>query len=598
MRNFKVTEHLPDLLQQALLYKNQGEWAKALGLYEQVLKSQPSNLDALYGVSIAAIRLDNHTLAIDLLSKAIKANPNQLPLYALLGDVLLHVHDYEEAIVNYQLVLRVEPQNTEVLFKCGNAWRSLKLYEMALECYGSLLQIEPDHLDGLYYAGVMLYFLNQYEAAFRKFKRVVELNPKHVNAFNELGVLYQHFNQNSQALACYEQALQLVPDHVLALYNRGNVLRLLNRPAEAIKSYDEVLRAMPQQHEVLNNKGNALRALNRLPEAHMCYQLAVQSQPDYADAYWNDALCLLLAGEFGRAWPLYEWRWSSEFRFAQRVFDHPQWIGQNLQGKTILLYAEQGLGDTLQFCRYVSLIKARGAIVLFEVQNALLGVLTGLKGVDVLLAQGEDFPHFDYHCPLLSLPAVLATDLNSIPVFVPYVFAQPQYKKKWRQNLSRKVKLNKPKIGLVWAGNAAHSNDHNRSIALPELLPILNLDANFVALQKDLRDGDADYLTQHSNVYWVGSSFYDFKDTAALISQLDWVITVDTAVAHLAGAMGKPVWILLPFSPDWRWLLDIQHSPWYPSARLFRQNIIGDWATTINELATDTQQWIDKLNAY
>lgn len=598
MRNFKVTEHLPDLLQQALLYKNQGEWVKALGLYEQALKSQPSNLDALYGISIAAIRLDNHTLAIDLLGKAIKATPNQLPLYALLGDVLLHVHDYEEAIVNYQLVLRVEPQNAEVLFKCGNAWRSLKLYEMALECYGSLLQIEPDHLDGLYYAGVMLYFLNQYEAAFRKFKRVVELNPKHVNAFNELGVLYQHFNQNAQALTCYEQALQLVPDHVLALYNRGNVLRLLNRPAEAIQSYDEVLRAMPQQHEVLNNKGNALRALNRLLEAHMCYQLAVQSQPDYADAYWNDALCLLLAGEFSRAWPLYEWRWASEFRFAQRIFEHPQWIGQNLQGKTILLHAEQGLGDTLQFCRYISLIKARGAIVLFEVQNALLGVLTGLKGVDVLLAQGEDLPHFDYHCPLLSLPAVFATDLNSIPVFVPYVFAQPQYKKKWRQNLSRTVKLNKPKIGLVWAGNAAHSNDHNRSIALPELLPILNLDASFVALQKDLREGDADYLVQHSNVHWVGSAFYDFKDTAGLISQLDWVIAVDTAVAHLAGAMGKPVWILLPFSPDWRWLLDIQHSPWYPSARLFRQNVIGDWAGTINELATATQQWIDKLNAY
>ena len=598
MRNFKMAEHVSDCLQQAHVYKNQGDWVKAISLYEQILKSQPSNIDALYGASIAAIKLDNHPLAIALLSKAIKVNPNQWSVYALLGDVLMHIHDYEEAIVNFQLVLRVEPENTDVLLKCGNAWRSLKLYEMALECYQSLLQIEPDHLDGLYYAGVMLYFLNQYEAAFKKFKRVVELNPKHVNAYNELGVLSQHFNQNTQALACYEQALQLVPDHVLALYNRGNVLRLLNRPAEAIQNYDDVLRVMPQQHEVLNNKGNALRALNRLAEAHMCYQLAVQAKPDYADAYWNDALCLLLAGEFSHAWPLYEWRWASEFRFALRHFDQPQWLGQNLQGKTILLHAEQGLGDTLQFCRYASLIKARGAIVLFEVQNALLGVLTGFKGVDVLLAQGEDLPHFDYHCPLLSLPGVLGTDLTSIPARVPYVFAQPQYQKKWRQRLARVAKTNKPKIGLVWAGNIAHSNDHNRSIALTQLQPILNLDASFIALQKELRDGDADYLAQHAEVYWAGASLYDFRDTAALISKLDWVITVDTAVAHLAGAMGKPVWILLPFSPDWRWLLDIQYSPWYPSARLFRQNAIGDWSGAINELTAATQQWIGKLSVY
>ncbi|HEY3301135.1 MAG TPA: tetratricopeptide repeat protein [Methylophilaceae bacterium] len=591
MRNFKVTEQVSDILQQALVYKNQSDWAKALSLYEQVLKSQPSNIDALYGASFAALRLNNPTVAIEILSKANKANPNQLAVYALLGDVLLHMQDYEEAIVNFQLVLRVEPQNTDVLLKCGNAWRSLKLYEMALECYNALLQIEPDHLDGLYYAGVMLYFLNQYEAAFKKFKKVVELNPQHGNAYNELGVLYQHFNQNAQALACYEQALQLVPNHVLALYNRGNVLRLLNRPAEAIQSYDVVLRAMPQQHEVLNNKGNALRALNRLPEAHLCYQLASQAKPDYADAYWNDALCLLLAGEFSLAWPLYEWRWASEFKFALRHFDQPKWQGQDLQGKTILLYAEQGLGDTLQFCRYASLIKARGAIVLLEVQNALLGVLSGLTGVDVLLVQGADLPHFDFHCPLLSLPVALATDLTSIPARIPYVFARLQYKKKWRQRLARAVKSDKPKIGLVWAGNTAHSNDHNRSIALSQLLPILNLDASFIALQKDLRDGDADYLALRSDIYWAGESLYDFSDTAALIGQLDLVITVDTAVAHLAGAMGKAVWILLPFSPDWRWLLNIEHSPWYPSARLFRQNMIGDWTGAISELKGAVQQW-------
>lgn len=424
------------------------------------------------------------------------------------------------------------------------------------------------------------------------YHQVLDDHPLQANVLNNIGIILQRFKQNADALNYFERALAIESNHPPSLFNRGNVLRSLNRPQDAVNSYDQVLQAMPNHPEVLNNKGNALRALNQLDAAQANYQLVLRHAPDYADAHWNAGLCHLLAGQFQQGWQEYEWRWASEFNAEKHLYTQSLWDGtDSLQGKTILLHAEQGLGDTLQFCRYAGLVKKRGATVVLEVQPQLVNLLGTLNGVDVLIARGHSLPKFDYHCPLLSLPKAFATELTSIPATSAYIASDTKKSRLWRNKLggSRHAKTRlgaqtKPRIGLAWAGSMTHLNDHNRSIALQEFISIADKHADFYALQKDLREGDKQLLHQHPQVTFLGEHIRDFTDTAAVITSMDIVISVDTAIAHLAGAMGKPVWILLPYSPDWRWLLDRRDSPWYPTARLFRQPAIGDWPSVLQEV--------------
>jgi Tfp pilus assembly protein PilF len=414
------------------------------------------------------------------------------------------------------------------------------------------------------------------------YQKVLAINPLQANVLNNVGILLQGLMRDEDALAYFDRALALEPDFPPVLYNRGNTLRRLNRPLEAVQCYDQVLRSVPNNPEILNNRGNALRALNRLDDAYTSYQLAIRYASDYADAHWNASLCALLAGNYQQGWQQYEWRWASELKTEKRSFAQPQWDGAaSLQGKIILLHAEQGYGDTLQFCRYANLVKALGATVILETQPQLVKVLAELKGVDVLVARGDLLPKFDYHCPLLSLPNILATDLDSIPAALAYLMSNTKRTSVWQARLGVRSKL---RVGLVWAGSLSHKNDHNRSIPLESLKAIFAQDANFYSLQKELRDGDKKLIQQHPQLDPLGKYIKDFTDTAALISLMDVVITVDTAVAHLAGAMGKPVWVLLPYSPDWRWMLNREDSPWYPTARLFRQLSIGDWSAVVADV--------------
>jgi hypothetical protein len=260
----------------------------------------------------------------------------------------------------------------------------------------------------------------------------------------------------------------------------------------------------------------------------------------------------------------------------------PRWLGvESLKGKTILLQAEAGLGDTIQFCRYVRQVAARGARVLLEVQRPLLKVLANVEGVHKILPKGAKLPKFDYHCPLMSLPGAFNTIQKTIPADIPYLRSDAALATRWQKRLGKKEETRKRRIGLVWSGNPAHANDSNRSVALSDLSPLLLYNAEWVSLQKEVRPGDADWLAGHTEVRHFGEQLRDFADTAALIENVDLVIAVDTSVAHLAGAMGKPLWLLLPFNPDWRWLLKRDDNPWYPTARLFRQPAIGDWGSVI-----------------
>jgi hypothetical protein len=324
--------------------------------------------------------------------------------------------------------------------------------------------------------------------------------------------------------------------------------------------------------------------LGRYDDALQSYQQASALKPDFANVQWNEGFCRLLLGDFAKGWEKYESRWQIEDICKPRDFSQPRWSGDtDVQDKTILLYAEQGLGDTLQFCRYVELLADLGAKVFLEVPASLKTLLTSLRGVSGFISRGDDLTGIDYHCPLLSLPLACQTRLETIPANIPYLFSQPDKVQRWHDRLGQKTQ---PRVGVVWSGNSAHKNDRNRSLPLPELLTLRTADWQLISLQKELRGSDAALLAEQPVLQHYGEQLRDFSDTAALIELMDVVISVDTSVAHLAAAMGKPTWILLPYAPDWRWLLEREDSPWYPTVRLFRQTRHGDWHSVL-ERVTD-----------
>jgi hypothetical protein len=288
----------------------------------------------------------------------------------------------------------------------------------------------------------------------------------------------------------------------------------------------------------------------------------------------------LRLGDFATGWREYEWRWEEKpWKGAKPRFARPEWLGaEPLAGKTLLLYNEQGLGDTLQFCRYAKRAAESGANVVLVVQPQLRSLLAGLEGTTRVLERRSELPAFDCHCPLPSAPLAFKTGLDTIPADIPYIRSDPALVGAWRERLGAKTR---PRVGVAWSGNPGHLNDRNRSVALAQMLPLASEEGEWVSLQKDTRAADARVLASRSDIRHFGEALGDFADTAALVEHMDVVVTVDTSVAHLAGAMGKPTWILLPFNPDWRWLLDREDSPWYPTARLFRQPAIGDWASVI-----------------
>ncbi len=430
----------------------------------------------------------------------------------------------------------------------------------------------------------------RHEDAIRHYATALALRPGYAEAHYNIGNALQALGRYDEAIAAYEKAAAIKPDYAEALNNLGNALQALNRHEEAIVRFEQALAVMPDYAEAHNNLGNSLQALNRHEQAIARHARALALQPDCIAAQWNEGLARLVIGDFKAGWKQYEGRWAvAGLGQRRREFAQPQWRGEfALAGRTILLHAEQGLGDTLHFARYVPMVAALGAGIVLEAQNPLVPLLAGLPGVASIRAQGEALPTFDCHCPLLSLPLAFGTTFDTIPRNVPYLAAAPERIARWRSTIEEAAA---PRIGVVWAGNPANVFDHRRTLPLRHLLPLLRTPGvKFFALQKDLRPGDLELLQAFPEVRLLGEELEDFTETAAVVSLLDLVITVDTAVAHLAGALGKKVWVLLPFSPDWRWLLAREDSPWYPSARLFRQPATSDWASVLAQVATALHQ--------
>lgn len=454
--------------------------------------------------------------------------------------------------------------------------------------YRQILQTNPFHAQALHLLGVVAHQAGKSEQAVDIIRRAINLQPSLSEAHNNLGVIYREQGMLDDAVACFQTALRIKPDHAEAHNNLGIAFKEQGDLQQALSCYEAAIRFQPNSADAHNNRGNAFVERNQLQDALACFEKAIQLNPDYVRAHWNRALALLVLEDFAQGWPEFEWRWRRP-ESPPRAFSQPLWNGSPLEGRTILLHAEQGLGDTFQFIRYAKLVQERGGRVVVECQESLLAILAGCPGIDQLVGHGAPLPEFAVHAPLMSLPGIFGTVLATIPADVPYVSADAGLVEKWRHELHAHSGF---KIGINWQGSATHKKDRLRSIPLEHFAPLARLrGVTLLSLQKGQGvERLPDVIDLGSRLDQSGGAF---MDTAAVMKNLDLVITSDTSTAHLAGALGVPVWIGLPFAPDWRWFLERSDSPWYPSARLFRQRRPGDWTDVLERMTAEVAQLVE-----
>jgi tetratricopeptide (TPR) repeat protein len=564
--------------------KAQGKLDEVVAACWQAIQLKPDYAEAYSNLSYALWDQGKLGDAVAACRHAIRFKPDLAEAHCNLAGMLRDQGKLDEALAACHQAIHLRPSYAEAFYNRGVALQGLKRLDEALASYDQTLALRPDYVDALYNRGVTLQGLKRLEEALASYDQALALRPDNVDGLYNRGLALQGLKRPNEAVASYDKALVLKPDYAEVLNSRGNALQALNRFDEALANYGKALEFKPDYADAFNNRGVALQELRRFDEALGSYGQAVALKPDYGEARWNISLLKLLTGDFERGWAETEWRWkNASLGLLERNFAQPLWLGaESIDGLTMLLHHEQGLGDAIQFCRYVPLVAERGARVILEVEEPLRQLMSGLAGVSRCISKGEALPDFDLHCPLLSLPLAFGTRLESIPSTTPYLRV-PAHGQDWEARLGRK---DRPRIGLVWSGNSQHRDDRKRSIELRELLPLLDVAATFVSVQKDTRADDKAVLAKRSDIIILGPLLDSFADTAALISHLDLIISVDTSVAHLAGALGRPVWVLLPFVCDWRWLLDRDDSPWYPTARLFRQTDSRSWSDVVEHLRT------------
>jgi tetratricopeptide (TPR) repeat protein len=532
-------------------------------------------------------------------ARVLKAAPDYFDALNLLGTVKAQLGRFGEAQRLLTAAVKIMPHSPQALANLGQVLLALKRPQEALDCLSQARALAPDDIGILNNNANALLSLDRPQQALDEFREVLARVPQHAEARLNSGIAHAALGAPDEAVAQFDQALSIVPGHPVAHYNRGLALYELGRYADAIGAHDAVLAAVPQHAGAWLNRGRALAALNRLDDAIASYRKATAIGKDDADAHFMEGLALLARGDYRRGFEQYEWRWRRTGMPPQRSRGRPLWLGEYpLARKTVLLHAEQGFGDTIQFARYLPLLAARGATIVLEVQRELTALMGRLAGGAAVIARGETPPPFDVHCPLGSLPLALRTEPGAVPAEVPYLAVDDGRLAKWSARIGA---LPRPRIALAWSGNANHMNDRGRSLAFAYLLPLLHAltpplaeqgRARFISIQHDVRSKDAALLAGDSRITPVGGELEDFADTAAVVALCDVVIAADTAVAHLAGAMGRPVWVLLPFAPDWRWMLEGDTTPWYPTARLFRQSVPGDWAGVIARVGAELSRFI------
>ena len=529
----------------------QGKLDEAQLHYETVLRADPKNFDALHLLGVIAHQRQNHPAAIALLDRAIHHNPRSALAHLNRGNTRREMGDIQQAITDYERAISIQPGYAEAYVNLGIALQESQQPDQALTCYRKAIDLKPDFAEAYFALGNALQEHGQMDAAIVSLHEATRLRPGFTAAYCNLGNLFKEMGRFDDAIAVYAQAIHAQPDFAVAHCNLGNVQKEKQQFQLAIASYTQ----------------------------------ATTLNPDFAEAHWNRSLVHLLLGEFEAAWPLFEWRWKAKKNnISLPDFRRPLWLGeQALAGQTILICWEQGFGDTIQFCRYVSLVKTLGAKVLLVVPPSLVPLLKTLDGADQVLGPDEPISDFDYYCPLMSLPLAVRTTFSTIPAPKAYLHADKSKSGFWAAKLPQ---TGRKRVGIAWSGSATNKS---RSLPLAELIDHLPKHLDYVCLQKDVTDMERAILSEQ-NIYCLDQDIADFSDTAALCGLVDLVISIDTSAAHLAGAMGKPTWVLLPHLPDWRWLLGRSDSPWYPSMRLYRQEEMGAWVPVLERVAQDLSQ--------
>jgi tetratricopeptide (TPR) repeat protein len=471
--------------------------------------------------------------------------------------------------------------------------------QQAEQIYLQVLDQKPDHPDATHFMGVLAYNAGNYDGAVAYLKKAIEMMPSNAGCFNNMGNVFQQQERYPEAVKWYEMAVRLSPGHKLAHNNIAVAYLHLGDLDKALMSVEKALALDPEYAEAHNNHCEILRAMGDNDKALAAVDRALCLSPDLVSAHWNRALIRLSTGNFQDGWPEYEWRWRRPTT-QYRAFAHGSaWQGEAIKGKTLFVYEEQGLGDTLQFIRYLPMLRNMGARVIFETGPALMRLVAENRVYDRLLVGLKDVDtrpvdRFDFHVPLLSLPNVLKTTIETIPDKTPYLSADPALCRIWKNRLTEDDSF---KVGLVWAGRPLHKNDANRSVPLSEFEILRKVEGvSFYSLQKEKHEKWTDTASLKIFEKDLGPEISDFADTAAIVENLDLIISVDTSVVHLAGAMGKPVWTLVPFAPDFRWLLDRDDSPWYPTMRLFRQSTHNAWVPVIEQVAFALEQRVANGN--
>jgi tetratricopeptide (TPR) repeat protein len=578
-------------IDQARACFRSSQWREAEHLCDTLLAANPHDIDALNLLAIIAVRTQREARALALLERGSEFAPHHAGVWGNLGTVLHDLGRQDDALAALDRAIALDNNDPRSHHLRGAILLNARRDADALAAFERALHIAPEHEEALAGRGFALRNLGRLEEALHAIEQALEQHPRAALFHTHHGNLLCEMQRHAESLRDYEQALSLEPGNNPALVNLGGALHTLWRSAEALPYLERALAQDPNDIDALYNLGMVLADLDRRGEALALYERLLHIAPSHVKGRWNRALFQLQAGDFEQGWAGYELRWQEEqLRPFVRNFPQPLWLGESaLKGKTMLLHCEAGLGDSIQFCRYAPLVARQDCRVLLEAPAPLLPLLQDrLAGVEVF-ASGSPLPAFDLHCPLMSLPLAFGTRLDSIPAEVPYLGSDPVRLESWRQRLGGKTH---PRVGLVWSGNPRHKNDHNRSIPLALLSALLDIpDIEWFSLHKEVREADLTTLASRADLRHFGEELLDFGDTAALTALMDLVITVDSSVAHLAGAMGKPVWLLLPFNPDWRWLLERSDSPWYPTARLFRQPRHGEWPLVVNELAEAVRQF-------
>lgn len=571
----------PDIhFRTGLLHQQLGEDEEALECFEQALSLAPGNVPMLLAHGISLKKLARYEEALACYDRAIGFAPGNAEVLNNRAVVLRQLGRSEEALEGFGIALAAHPGSPSIHNNLGVTLHQLARFDEALESFNRALEVKPGDSEILNNKGIALHELFRYEEAEIAYTASLKADSKAWKTLMNLGVTQHAQKRYEQALATLNQAEAMHLGDLDLRMNRANVLLELDSQEEALQEFTALATARPLDAELRMSIGNALREMQRHGEAMAHYDHAVAIAPDNADVRWNRSLCLLALGDYSRGWAEYEWRTKArKLGRVEREFPVPKWLGvESLVGRTILLHAEQGLGDTLLMCRYASVVASLEAKVVLQVQKPLVELLRGLDGVSLLLGNNDPLPDFDVHCPLMSLPHALGTTLTTVPAPVPYLHPEPELVSHWRAQMDPA----RMRVGVAWAGNVANAADHKRSLQLETFLQALPDGPEYWCLQREVSEHDRVLMQKSGKIQCFAKT--DFRNTAAQMVSMDVVLSVDTSIAQLAAALGCKLWVLLAFAADFRWLTGRNDSVWNPTARLFRQPKAGDWTAVMAEV--------------